>query len=126
MAHLRTLIAASIALLSSIGYAGTFTKVRDNVYDYTGTVDFTDLPQLKKLVNAAGDTFIVVQVDSYGGYFTAGLELGRYVREKNSKIHMITKQSYSAAAFWVVGDRSYDYYDTDSFLWFHLPYYVDG
>ena len=74
--------------------------------EYTGTVDYTDLPQWIELVEFANGRAILLTINSGGGYAFAGIELYWAMEAyPNLVTYAGSYGAYSAAALmWTAGD----------------------
>jgi hypothetical protein len=114
-------------LCSCFSLAGTFEKMElekktDYVwYQFTGTIEKSDLEVFKNLAEKHGNKLFMV-ITSAGGDFITGLSLGVVTIDK--KVNVCVNKAYSAAGIWALGDKTRVYLDEKSELGIHLPYSV--
>lgn len=116
---------AILALLSiPASCAGTFKKLGEGRYAYTGEIVHSDLTEFKRIVGANERVELVV--DSPGGALYASIELGDYTRSVSNKVTLVVGECYSGAAIWALGATDWRYKDQSSFHAWHLPWFSGG
>lgn len=127
--RLRIGLAATIALAATLAHGGDFkltstdAKTGAREYHYTGEIVPSDVSKFETILAKTGH--VTVTVDSPGGSFVAGLQLG-YLAEANSKkLTIVIGQAFSAAAVWALGDDEPQWRDNESALAMHLPFVTD-
>ena len=108
----------AFSLLALNGICGTFTKTADHCYDYTGDIESSDVDQLTQL--SKDNKSLTITINSYGGEYEAGLDLGRFTNSHGIKI--VVDVARSAAGLWALGDRHVKYLTKASNILLHLPY----
>lgn len=97
--------------------AGTFTQTTPYHYNYTGDIDTADVALLAALPN---DHEVTVVVNSKGGEYVAGLDLGRLTKLRH--VHIVVDFAASAAGLWALGDPHVAYLPAGLGVWLHLPF----
>ena len=113
-----------LALLPCVSYAGTFTQIREGLYEFNGPMYAADVLAYKRLF--AENTEMEIVVDSPGGSLQAGIDMADWTRQYNFKVRLTAKECYSAAALWVSADPDFRYYDKDALLAWHIPWLSRG
>lgn len=119
-----TVIATMCTL--SIAQAGTFKRIdkgdiKDNqIWLYTGEVVAGDVPNLVKVLDE--EDHVTIVIDSPGGEWVAGMDLGRETRKRRDEVTLIAKAAYSSAANWWMADDDRTFLDKDAEVGLHLPY----
>lgn len=130
MTRMALYVAMAAAMAPAVVSAGKFVDISNDKTPsgqtwivYTGEVVPSDVRKYKALLRR--EDHIVLVIDSPGGSFYAGIELGRLTQENSDKVTIRFDKAYSAAALWALGDDEPDFLTDDSELGLHLPY-VDG
>ena len=119
----RLLLFALAFVTSASALAGTFTEIRPGVWKYEGQIVKSDVGKWRDIL--ADNHDFSLTIDSGGGSLAASIALGKLTRNNSERVQITVKDAYSGAALWAVGDDDYRFFDEDSFLAFHLPYYQD-
>lgn len=110
------LVCCAHLFLVNSAHAGIFVEAATpNHYTYSGDIEDGDVVSLALM--ARGSTIVI---DSGGGSYQAGLQLGHLTRAM--RMHIIVAHAGSAAALWAIGDRKFTYLNDTSALLFHIPF----
>jgi len=123
---MKTAATAAIYALAIWSQAGEFTLVKTDtdkkvkIYTYTGEIVKSDVDAYKELLKQTDH--IVVGIESPGGNFLTGIELGRETMKSQGKVTLVVVHAYSAAGLWAMGDKGAQFLNDESEIGLHLPY----
>ena len=109
-----------LALLPCVSYAGTFKKVSEGTYEFTGIMVPSDVVAYKELI--LKEPRLTVIVDSEGGYLSAGVGMAEATLLFHDKIEIVARECYSAAALWAMSDPGFRYESDKSLVAWHLAW----
>lgn len=125
----QSTFAIAALTLAAASQAGQFEKIdtlKDgtNVYAYTGSMELEDAKTYKQILDR--DRHSVIVINSPGGQFVAGLEMGQMTMERDSEVTLIVDMAYSAAGMWALADDKITFLAEESELGLHLPFRADA
>lgn len=113
-----------LLLLPSICSAGTFTKVGEKSYAFTGPMVPSDFQSFKDIADQ--EVSFEIAIDSEGGDLFTGIKLAEFTKSISNRVKVTVGECYSAAAIWASADPGMKFRDDKSFLAYHLAWYSSG
>lgn len=125
----RIALALAAMAVACVSQAGTFKEVVSEkipeghkLYMYEGEIKDVDVPAYEKLIKQ--DEHITIVINSLGGNFIAGVDLGRMTMKYRDEVTLVVDKAYSAAATWALGDDDMAWLNEKSELGLHMPFLV--